>query len=111
MRRQGVILAALSLIMALSASAYAGNGTRAWGTGGGADNTSAEQAFANFTVTEDAIAQTNAIGRDIVNVGRSTSSCGVCTYYSVTGSLNSINGNASSGTNGGSVAAQGNFNN
>ena len=46
-----------------------------------------------------------------INIGRSTSSCGVCTYYSVTGSLNSINGNASSGTNGGSVAAQGNFNN
>ena len=96
-------------VITLTAPACAGNSARAWGTGGGSDNAPPSQQAASFNQSEAQTAQQATIGRDIINIGRSVISCGVCTYYTVTGNQNSILGNSSSGLNSGQVFSNGQF--
>jgi hypothetical protein len=94
---------------ATSGGALAGDATVAWGTGGIGGASGRMIASATLHATEGTNAQVETIGREVVGMNRSVTSCGVCVYNTIQGERNSINGNSVSGTNAGAVSSTARF--
>ena len=90
--------------------ALAGQSSAAWGTlaSGG---TSTGVASATLHRLEGQNAQATTIGNQITSMYKSITSCGYCVYNQITGDSNSINGNTITGSNSGTVTANGTFKN
>ncbi len=84
----------------------AGNASIAWGTGGSPSDPAVRSATIHQleTSTAEKVAKSK-------NWNQSITSCGVCTYYQITGDNNSINGNSISAENNGAVSSDGTYNN
>ncbi len=110
MSKYTALVAVLSgaLIFSSSIPAVADSSSRAWGTGG-AGTQGRGVASATMHQLESQTARVVQAGSDSINMNRSVQSCGVCTYYQITGDQNSIAGNSAFGTNAGSITANGTF--
>ena len=109
--KTATVLTTLALTLGAPLSpAMAGPSASAWGTKGAS---SAQGALysAQLHKAEGDNAQVETIGRDVVNMYRNITSCGVCVYNTITGDSNSITGNTIDGSNTGAITATGRFSN
>ena len=99
------------LFLFAAAPAVAGDPSAAWGTGGGGGSgASPVMASATYQNTEMKNAQMVTMGRNVTIINNSISSCGSCTYYSITGNDNSIADNNVDSKNFGNTESEGTIN-
>lgn len=103
----------IALVLALLAapSPVSADPSSAWGTAGaspgGGNPLMASAAFQN---TEMKNAQMVTMGKNVTIINNSITSCGSCTYYSITGNDNSISDNTVQSTNNGRIETRGTIN-
>lgn len=99
------------LLLFAAAPAVAGDPSAAWGTaGGGGSGASPVMASATYQNTEMKNAQMVTMGKNVTIINNSITSCGSCTYYSITGNYNSIADNNVNSTNFGKTESEGTIN-
>jgi hypothetical protein len=101
----------LGFFLFAAAPAVAGDPSVAWGTaGGGGAGPSPVMASATYQNTEMKNAQMVTMGKNVTIINNSITSCGSCTYYSITGNDNSIAENSVNSTNFGKTESEGTIN-
>jgi hypothetical protein len=102
---------ALGLALFATTPALAGDPSVVWGTaGGGGAGGSPVVASATYQNIEMKNAQMVTMGKNVTIINNSITSCGSCTYYSITGSDNTIADNNVNSTNFGKTQSEGTIN-